>query len=213
MEDEILQVLSTLENYKRALRDKALTGDLEALQSYVELLGVRLSSASYAALMTDEFAGLSNKDRAAFVRDIIGVATTRLFDYSESVSYDALQSAIKQKGWLIAPARATDAVDRIAGLVAGANAHVVEDAIAEGARVLDNGIHNVNQSSVRTMLENTSEKVNRLTGRHLQGVRKIHRSTACDFCRSLSGKLFPLTPESSHSKWHDNCNCTIEIEL
>lgn len=213
MEDEILQVLSTLENYKRSLREDALAGDIEALQLYVEALGVRLSSASYAALLTDEFAGLSNRERAAFVREIVGVATARLFDYSESVAYDSVQTAFKSKGWLITPARATAVTDRIAGLVAGANDYVVKDAFAEGARVLNNSIHNVNQSSVRTLLENSSEKVRELTGSHLQGMRTIHRATACDFCRSLAGKLVPLTPNSGHSHWHDNCNCTIEIEL
>lgn len=194
-------------------KDAIFAGDLLMLQDYTNSLAINMVNV-FNDIFFDEdaFKLLSNAEKADFIRNKISPAVLRAFKTAEDLSYSSLQSFLKEKGLLFAPAAADPVIERLKDIIGGGLRRIVnEDNFDAGINIFKSGFEQVVNSAPRTSIVNTSVKVFDITGEHLEARRITQASDACDFCIQKASQSFKIRRNSSFNGFHDKCRCKVAI--
>lgn len=207
------EFLKNISSFEIGKKDVILAGDLLMLQDYTNSLAINMNSI-FDGIFFDEnvFKGLSNIEKAEFIRSEISPAVLRAFKTAEGLSYSSLQSYLKDKGLLFAPAAADPVIERMKDIIGGGLRRIVnEDNFTAGVNVFKSGFEQVVNSAPRTSIVNTSVKVFDITGEHLEAKRITKASGSCDFCIQKAAQSFRIRKNSSFNGFHDKCRCKVAI--
>lgn len=210
--EELERFIKGLPSFEMVSYEKALAGDLAALQYYSGRVGRTLTELSDPFIRSNTFVSLSHKEKALLVREQIAPMVTTANGAAADLSFGSVQEVLKRKGLLFAPAFAEDPTRRLKDIVAGGLKWIIdEDNIDAGANIFNAGFQQIVSDAPRSVILKTSEKVYEKTGSYLVAKRVTTSSNSCEFCRQLAGYPFRLN-EKNWNGYHDFCNCRVIIQ-
>lgn len=207
------EFLKNLSSFEKGKKDAIIAGDLLTLQEYTNSLSINMVNVFDGIFFDDDiFKLLSNSEKAEFIRSQISPVVLRTFNTAENLSYSSLQSFLKEKGLLFAPAAADPVVERLKDIIGGGLRRIVNGGDFDaGINVFKSGFEQVVNSAPRTSIINTSVKVFDATGEHLEARRITQASDACDFCVQKASQKFYIKRDSDFNGFHDYCRCRVSI--
>lgn len=208
--DYFNDLIESINRFEGSYIESALIGNVTSLQKYSENLSNEIIKGIDPVLLGSDFSAMSGRNKAIFIREEVVPVVLSANSRAATVAYSSLQEFLKKKGLIFFPALADSPSERLKDVVAGGLKWIIdEDNIEAGVNVYRAGFEQVVLEAPRSAILNTSEKVTMKTGSPLLG-RRVASSGACEFCRGLSGYLFPVTNDEWKG-WHDFCHCSIVL--